>query len=113
MVWITNATFSIATTYGYGEYSCISQDHRCTSGAITASGEIFDPNLPTAAIYLPVNMKLRPVWVWLKYKEKCARIRINDKKGKKGFDLSPMALKLLGVKPHKSWSGKIEVCNYS
>jgi hypothetical protein len=45
----------------------------------------------------------------------CVNIRINNKAnpkyvGRRGLDLTPGALRLLGIEPTKHWSGKLEMC---
>lgn len=110
-----------STTYGHGELMCgnIGKPVRCSVGAITASGEVFDPQIPTAAIFSPTSLRM---WkrasvmpVRILPDGKCMFIRINDKMnpryiGKRGFDLTPASVKLLGGKVSDKWSGKVEVC---
>lgn len=108
----------LSTTYGHGELQCgdVHKPRRCEKGAITASGEVFDPQKPTAAVFAPKTLILRPVDVWMQVGDgPCAKIRVNDKGhpryiGHRGFDLSPGALKALGIKPHKQWSGVVKQC---
>lgn len=107
-----------STTYGYGEKNCgdIGTPRRCSLGAITASGEPFDPELPTAAIFAPTNLRGRVVDVWLQIGDgPCVKIRVNDKGnpryiGKRAFDLSPEALKQLLGKSSRYWSGRVKQC---
>lgn len=109
------AATHIATTYGYGELSCTSPIHSgvapCVLGTFTASGEMFDPKLATAAIHLPKRYRIRPQIIRIKTPDSpCTSIRLNDKKGNQGFDLSPGALSKMGIKPHSKWSDIIELC---
>lgn len=100
-------TVGLSSTYGWGEHMCSDYDTKpqpCSKGAITASGEIFDPELPTAAVAAPRNLRMRPVVVYMSANGgPCTRIRINDKLneryiGIRGFDLSRGALRALGLK---------------
>ena len=101
-------------TYGYNEYSC---NGRCSFGSYTASGEKFRKDIPSAAIPLPRKMRLHPFWIGLKTENgPCIKIRINDKAapkliGKRGFDISPYALKLLIGHSSSTWSGRLELCD--
>ncbi len=108
-----------ATTYGYGEGNCgdIDKPRPCSKGAVTASGEPFNPNLATAAIFAPTKLRMRARWVWLRVDEgPCKLIRVNDKGnpryiGIRGFDLSPRAVEVLTGQPAVStWSGRVYVC---
>ncbi len=108
-----------ATTYGHGELMCgdVGKPRACKVGAITASGEPFDPSLPTAAIAAPFTYRLQARTVYLKVPGgQCRPIRLTDKMnpryiGKRGFDLSPKAVQLLtNEEPSRTWSGKVEVC---
>lgn len=102
-----------ATTYGWGEDNC---NGPCQKGNRTASGELFHPDYPSAAIALPVRFRLRARDVLLRTSTgTCTRIRINDRRsglsqGKLGWDLTPAALTALGETPTPSWSGKVYVC---
>lgn len=119
MELVTVALSLISTTYGHQEMYCGDYDKPevCAKGAITASGEEFDPNKATAAIPAPKNKILRPFYVWIKdIKGRCRRIKVNDKAnekwiGKRGLDLTPGALRKLGIKPTKHWSGRLELCS--
>jgi len=114
--FLVSAVTAIATSYGYGELSC--QDKhghlaRCVRGTRTASGEIFDPARPTAAMWLPSRMKIKPGWVNLSLinnPARCVGIWVNDKKGSKGLDLSPGAIRKLGGMPSKHWTGRVRLC---
>lgn len=109
-----------ATTYGWGEMMCgdVGKARSCSEGAITASGQVFDPELPTAAIAAPFNLRMPKtgVEVYMKVEGgECTKILVNDKKnprfiGKKPFDLTPGALRALGVNPTRHWSGKVLLC---
>lgn len=108
-----------ATTYGFGEHFCgdVGKPVPCAYGAVTASGEVFDPSLPTAAIAAPFTLLLKPTLVRLRIPGgKCRAIRITDKMnprwiGKRGFDLTPAAVRLLTEgESHPKWSSKVEVC---
>ena len=107
------AASSQANVYGYKEMSCMDGKRviPCEKGAITASGEEFDPELPTFAVWMPRKMRVRPQWVWVRLEQgTCTQLWLNDKKGKQGFDLTPGALKALGVKPRSTWSGHLKLC---
>ncbi len=111
-----------ATTYGWSEMMCgdVGSPRICAKGAVTASGEEFDPAVASAAIAAPARLVLRPQWVWLRLADgpfKCVRIRLNDKSnprwiGRRGFDLSPAAVRrLTGAVPSSAWSGRVHVCD--
>jgi len=106
----------IATTYGYGEKSCYSrflaQPVSCLRGLSTATGENFDPLKPTFAMYVPKTRRIRSQWIGLKVKgsAKCVWLWLNDRKPKLGLDLTPGALKKLGIKPNSTWSGMLQLC---
>jgi hypothetical protein len=114
--FLVAAVTTMATTYGHGELSCrndLGYVTRCVRGARTASGEVFDPARPTAAIWLPRHVRLKPQWVNLSLLNnpmRCVRIWINDKKGSKGFDLSPGAIRELGEVPSRNWKGRVRLC---
>ncbi len=108
-----------ATTYGHGEAGkCgdVGAPVACTAGATTSSGEPFDPEDATAAVPAPAKQRTRPMFVSVRsVNGVCVQIRVNDKGnpryiGVRGLDLTPGALRLLGIKPTKHWSGKLEVC---
>lgn len=109
---------SFSTTYGYGEFYCgdIGRPRPCERGAITASGEPFDPDLPTAAVFAPTNLRIIPTVVHMRIDDgPCAEILVTDKGnprfiGKRGFDLTPGALRALGIEPHSKWSGYVQPC---
>lgn len=110
----------ISTVYGYAEGNC-GDPHDpkpCLHGAITASGDVFDPAALTAAIPLPKNQIMRPFHVYLRHHDgPCVKIKVNDKMneryiGKRKFDLTPGAVyAITGKKANKYWSSKgVHVC---
>ena len=106
-----------STTYGWGGNFCgdIGEPVPCVKGLYTASGEIFDPEQPTAAVFTPTKLVMRPRVVPMRLDGKCKYVRVNDKGsprfiGERGFDLTPAAIKLLGGVPTSHWSGKVTVC---
>lgn len=118
-LFINIALGLLSTTYGYNESHCgdIGKPIPCSVGAITASGEIFDPEMPTMAVFAPTHMKMKATVIYVKLRGvgKCEYIRVNDKGnpryiGKRGFDLTPSAIRLLGDIPNRYWSGVIEPC---
>jgi hypothetical protein len=118
-VWILLATKSISTTYGYGELMCgdPGKVRPCKKGAVTASGDIFDPDIPSMAIAIPANYKMPSVTIQVRdVSGKCHTVRLNDKMnekwiGHRGFDISPAAVELITGKPATpTWSGVIELC---
>lgn len=108
----------ISTTYGYGEWNCgdIGKPQPCSVGAITASGEPFDPEIATGAVFAPTKLRMEARDVWMQVKDgPCVKIRINDKGNprfikKRGFDLSPKALELLIGRRDPKWVGKLYKC---
>lgn len=111
-----------ASTYGFGELACgdVGKPRMCVAGAITASGEVFDPGIPSAALAAPARLVLRGQWVWLRLADgpfRCVRVRLNDKMnprwiGRRGFDLTPAAVHKLGGVASPAWSGRVLVCTY-
>lgn len=107
-----------ASTYGYGELMCcdIGNPCPCGEGATTASGDKFDPELPTAAVFAPTSLPMTNVTVYMQHNDgPCVAITVNDKGnprfiGKRGFDLTPGALRALGITPSPTWSGMIKEC---
>lgn len=108
-----------ATTYGWGSSNCgdIGKPRPCVKGAPMANGEPLDPDVPTAAIALPTNMRLQTTYIWLQVRNgPCVRIRLTDKMnpryiGKRSFDLTKKAIELLtGTVPTKHWSDVVYVC---
>jgi hypothetical protein len=108
-----------STTYGYGELMCgdIGKARKCSKGAVTASGVVFDPSVPMVAIAAPIKLRLRAEYIGLRVPGgTCQRVLLADKMnpryiGKRGFDLNPAALSLITGEPaHKAWSGRVEVC---
>jgi hypothetical protein len=119
-VWMFLASNVKSTTYGYGEMMCgePGQPRPCEVGATTASGEPFDPAIPSAAIAIPHNMVMVAMDMYVKIPGgTCHKIRLNDKMnerwiGYRGFDLSPAAVKLLtGKEASSNWSGKVSLCS--
>ena len=108
-----------STTYGHGELMCgdIGKPVKCSVGAITASGEVFDPQIPQVAVAAPTGLRMYPQVIPLRIKGgKCKFLRIVDKMnpryiGKRGFDLTPAAVTLLGGMATEYWSGEVEVCS--
>lgn len=121
---ISTNTQVISTSYGYGETYC-GDPHDpkpCLHGAITASGEVFNPAALTAAIPMPKNQRMRPFDVYLRHPDNgpCIKIRVNDKMneryiGKRMFDLTPGAVHAItGKKATKHWSSEgIQLCLYT
>lgn len=117
-ILIAIASGLVSTTYGWNEYNCgdIGSPRPCSVGAITASGEPFDPDIPTAAVFAPTALPMRAVVVSVRLGEGvCRWIRVNDKGnpryiGERGFDITPATIKLLGGTPTKFWSGEVNVC---
>lgn len=114
----------LSTVYGtHGELNC-GDPHDpkpCLHGAITASGEVFNPAALTAAIPMPKNQRMRPFDVYLRHPDNgpCIKIRVNDKMneryiGKRMFDLTPGAVHAItGKKATKYWSsGVIQLCHF-
>lgn len=111
-------TVGLSSTYGFGEYNCgdIGKPKPCVKGQPTASGVLLDPNLPQAAIAAPTNLRMYPVSVYMRVPGgPCVAIQVVDKMnpryiGKRGFDLTPGALRALGVEP-KPQLLTVESCN--
>ena len=88
----------------------------CVQGARTSSGEEFNPDAVTAAVPAPTAQRTRITTVKLRaVSGECVEIRVNDKAnsrfiGVRGLDLTPGALRALGIEPTKYWSGRIEMC---
>lgn len=113
--YISLAMTQVSTTYGYNELQC---DGECSHGNLTASGETFIPNEASAAIPLPVSVRVRSfILYFVSSTGVCEPIRVNDKKSmftsKRGFDFSPGALVVLGYEVSPTWSGKVGVCLHS
>lgn len=120
LIYLHLAASHAATTYGFGEYMCgnIGRAKKCQNGAVTATGDTFHTDKLTAAIPIPLKMRLKAFYVWVRGESgRCVRIRVNDKKsprfiGRSGLDLSPAAQEAVsGKRAKKSWSGKIEICH--
>jgi hypothetical protein len=119
--YIASANGTLATVYGFSEKMCgdPGKARKCDRFAVTASGQQFDPQAPTAAISLPVRYRMPPegIDVWMRLDEgECTKININDKKNyrfkkTRPLDLSVGAVRALGGDPHKSWGGKVFLCD--
>lgn len=109
-----------ATVYGFEELYCGDYDSlpvACSVGAVTASGEQFNPEDISAAVPMPRNRVLRITEISLKAHDgSCITVRIIDKKneryiGSSGLDLSPAAVEAITGKPaSRFWSGRVEQC---
>lgn len=108
-----------STTYGHGELMCgdVGKARKCELGAITASGVMFDPSVPSIAIAAPFGLPIEPTKVTLRLPGgKCHEVWLLDKMnprwiGVRGFDLTPAAVELLtGKAATPYWSGVVEVC---
>lgn len=113
LLWILLALTTKASTYGYGEKMCGEQAKECDTSQLTASGLPFNPSEITAAVNMPKEYRVRPMLVYLKLEGsyQCHAVVVNDKKGRKGLDLTPATLSLLGAKPRRTWSGNVIGCN--
>lgn len=121
LLYIMVASGLRATTYGWGtgDKHCgdIGKPVECRKGLFTASGEVFDPMLPQMAVAAPTGLRMRPVVLPVRLiKGKCKYLRVVDKMnpryiGKRGFDLTPASVRLLGGISTRYWSGKVKVCN--
>ena len=111
----------VHTTYGYGEAYCGDphEPRTCDAAATTASGLPFHPDEPHVALHVPASVtervRIRPGrWsVCFRHTQtgEPVRLPITDKKGNPGgFDLSPGALRLLGITPSPTWSGTLMTC---
>lgn len=101
-----------ASVYGMGEVAC-GDAHKpvpCAEGAVTSSGEPFDPGAVTAAVFLPAQFRTRPHYINVRVEGgPCVRLWLNDKgnerfAGQRGLDLTPAAYKALTGKDAKPWS---------
>ena len=119
MEYITLASLYVSTTYGYGEMYCGDESNpaTCDSGATTASGLPFNPDMPYVAVPAPVGLRIVPqtIFFWSGKYQSCIPLQVVDKKnqrfvGKGGFDFTPGALKKLGIVPKRYWSGRVNVC---
>jgi hypothetical protein len=112
----------VSTVYGFNESFCgdTGKPTSCSVGAITATGDAFDPAKLTAAIPLPANRRFRKgFYVYLRHGNEgpCVPIFVNDKKNAKyrglhSFDLTPASVHALtGKYPTKYWSStEVQVC---
>jgi len=116
--YIVIASGLLSTTYGYNEKNCgdIGKPVACSSEAVTASGIRLGSGLPIVAVAAPTRMRMRPFWVRMKTENSpCTYLLVADKMNPRyihdrGYDLTPDALKKLGITPSPHWSGKVEVC---
>lgn len=103
-----------ATTYGWGERMCGDPGKTvlCATGATTASGIKFDPQQAHVAIHAPKRYRLRKgkFICFMHVSGAQVFLPVTDKKGRKGFDLSPKAVEMLGYKPTRYWSAKVQLC---
>ena len=109
-----------ATTYGWGkgDKHCgdIGKPVECRKGLYTASGEIFDPQMPQMALAAPTRLRMVATVLPVRLEEgKCRFLRLVDKMNPRyisvrGFDLTPASVKLLGGHATKYWSGNVTVC---
>lgn len=108
----------LASTYGYGELFCgdIGKARPCSYGAITASGVIFDPDKPQAAIAMPQEIPIVERTIYLRIAGgPCRPIQLVDKMnprfiGERGFDLSPRAVQDLTGKRDENFLQAVFVC---
>lgn len=110
----------LATTYGYSEMMCgpVGAPRACELGAYTSSGEPFVPSLPTVAVAAPrgTYVRAQPIRLKLVGPFPCKRLILNDKMnprwiGRRGFDLSPGAVRLLTSRPAtRGFAHRVEVC---
>lgn len=117
-LWFILTSVGFSTTYGFNEMFCgdIGSPRSCSVGSITASGEGFDPDIPTGAVFSPSWLRMKSVVIPLRIEGgKCRFVRINDKgnnryRFKRSFDLTPASVRLLGGKSTRHWSGTVTVC---
>lgn len=119
---LTTASGLPSSTYGYSEMMCgdVGRPRSCAVGATTASGETFDPSIPSAAVAAPASLVLKARYIWIRLADgpfRCVRVRLNDKMnprwiGVRGFDLTPAAVEKLGGLPTPKWSGRVRVCSF-
>lgn len=122
-IYLALASGLPATVYGTnGEMFCGSNKKPmpCVEGAITASGDIFDPDIPSLALFAPSELRIpKDFWIGIRTRtSRCHKIKLNDKGaerfiGERGFDLSPSAVQLLtGRWPFNgSWKERIWLCS--
>lgn len=106
-------------TYGHGEVKCGDPESpvACEVGAVTASGVPFDPDMALVAVHIPPEVthkyRIRPGrWhVCLMHREGFpVWLPVLDKKGAKGLDATPAAVRLLGYEPTPTWSAQLTPC---
>lgn len=108
----------LSSTYGYGERMCgdIGTPRPCSEGAITASGEPFDPQEVSGAVFAPKRLRMAVYYVRMRIGDgPCILVKINDKGnpryiGRRGFDLTPGALTALTGSANPRWSGRVSLC---
>lgn len=108
-----------STTYGYGEKMCGDPGKAvaCDSNAVTASGVPFNPDVAMVALAMPAKLRLKATHIGLRVPGgKCKLVLLADKMneryvGKRGFDLTPAALRLLTGSSGPMWSGRVEICH--
>jgi hypothetical protein len=113
--FINLAFLFTATTYGYDEPFCGDAGNPplpCSLGGITASGELFNPETPMVAVWMPTNYRLRRgMRVCMRHKDGYpVWLPVLDKKGRRGFDLTPAAVAALGHEPTPYWSATLKPC---
>jgi len=115
--YLIMAIFLPNSTYGYNELMCgnIGRPKPCSYGALTANGDVFDPNIASAAIPSPTKLSMGTYYLNVQGKNGCFKLRVNDKSNprwinKRGFDLSPKAVELITGKRNRHWSGRIKLC---
>lgn len=116
---LNTASGLIATTYGYGELMCgeVGSPRPCNNNAVTFTGMKFEPNAPSVAIFAPKKLRFPSTFIRIRVEDgPCGWVVLNDKGNarffkKRGFDLTPGALLLLGIKPSPYWKGVVHVCN--
>lgn len=104
--------------YGWGEKMCgdIGHPRACSKGAVTASGEIFDPEIPSIAVSAPSKVRGRAYNIYIKVKNgPCIKVRANDKKNFRylrtvPIDISPRAIQLMTGSRSRNFSDKIYLC---
>jgi hypothetical protein len=118
-LYVSIALSHPATTYGWGEVMCgdVHSPRACDNEATTASGEPFQPDIPSAAVPAPFNVIMPSKIIWLRDEQgECRSLTLNDKKHPRfiasgGLDLSKGAIEMLYPSTaSRTWSGKVEAC---
>ena len=110
-----------ASTYGYGESLCGDygqQGKPCNAEARTASGILLKEHLPIVAIAIKEGRRL-PKGITLRVRINegpCIKVLLADKKNERyketqPWDVTPAVLKLAGIGPSPTWSGKLDLCS--